>query len=239
MSIAGTAACLTLSLAVNYLLLFNEGLTPFGHSMASAVLVPLLVGIPLFAYVGISREELRRNKRELTRAASYDTLTACFNGTAFRSIVERRAAPPQQAGNRHGAFLIVEASGIRDIKMRYGLAWSDEALQLVAKTIRVNVRRGDIVGRTGTNEFVIFLPGCSEDNALDIGERIRAEVAGAYFAPDGQRDLLKASVGGVVFENDPGFDEMFSAAARLLVEAQPADRLRLSFIDRDQRLATH
>jgi diguanylate cyclase len=239
LAVAGTAACLALSLVVNYLLLFSGSLTPFGHSVISAIVLPLLIGVPVFLYAGIKREELRCYKRELTRSASYDALTACFNGMAFRSMVERRAAPQQQAGNRHGAFLVVEASGIREIRLRFGLAWSDEALQLVAETIRANVRSGDVVGRTGANEFGVFLPGASEDNALDIGERIRAEVAEAYFAPGGGGDLLKVSVGGVVFEKEHAFDEMFNAAGRLLVEAGPADRLRLSFIDRGVRAAVH
>lgn len=238
-TLAGTAACLVLSLAVNYLLLFNETLTPFGHSVASAAILPLLIGIPVFLFLGTRLEEIRRYRRELTRAASYDGQTGLFNSSAFGTMIERRTGPTQPAGRRHGAFLIIEIGKLREINMRYGRAWGDEALKVVVETIRATVRSDDIVGRISTNEFGVFLPGATEANALEVGERIRADIGAAYFGPAGETGLLDVSVGGVVFERDLTFDDMFRAAEELLVEAGPADRLRLSFIDRDPGPMAH
>ncbi|MEX0956676.1 MAG: GGDEF domain-containing protein [Rhizobiaceae bacterium] len=234
----GTAACLAASLAVNYLLLFSPTLTPFGRSVVSAVAVPLLIGMPVFLYVGTMREELRRYRRALTRAASHDLVTDCFNGSAFSSLIERRATQPQLAGQRHGAFLIVEVGKMREINMRFGFAWSDEALKLVAATIRASVRGGDIVGRISADEFGIFLPGAGEEQAAAVGERIRAGVKAAYFTPANEAGMLEVGVGGVVFEKDLSFDDMFRATERLMAEAGPAERMRLSFIDRGERPAT-
>lgn len=239
MTAGGTAACLALSLAVTYLLLFNPTLTPFGRSIAGAVLVPLLIGIPAFLYVGIMREQLRRYRRALTRAASHDVVTDFFNGTAFSSMIERRATQAQLAGQRHGAFLIVEVGRLREINARFGLSWSEEALKLVAATIRASIRSGDLVGRIGANEFGVFLPGAGEEQALAVGERIRAGVNAAYFTPANEAGMLEVRVGGVVFENDLSFDDMFRATEQLLAEGGPADRMRLSFIDRGERPAAH
>lgn len=238
-TLAGTAACLALSFVLNYLLLFSDRLTPFGHSIVSATALPLLIGVPLFLFIGLKLEEVRRYRHQLTRSASYDLLTDCLNGAAFTATVERRTAPPQPAGRRHGAFLVVELAGMRQITTRFGLAWGDEALKLVADTIRASVRAGDVVGRIGADRFGVFLPGASQENALEVGERIRAGVSDVCFAPGGEADLLHVSVGGVVFERELGFEDMFRAADRLLLEAGPAERLRLSVIDRQERPAAH
>lgn len=235
----GTAACLALSLAVNYLLLFGSTLTPFGRSVVSAVVVPLLIAIPVFSYLGIQREELRRYRRALTRAASRDLVTDCFNGTAFSSMIERRATQAQLAGQRHGAFLIAEVGKMREINMRFGFSWSEEALKLVAATIRTSIRSGDIVGRISANEFGIFLPGAGREQAVQVGERIRADVNAAYFTPAEKAGLLEVSVGGVVFEKNLSFDDMFRATEQLMAEAGPADRIQLSFIDRGDQPAAH
>jgi diguanylate cyclase (GGDEF)-like protein len=230
---------MVLSLAVNYLLLFSDTLTPFGRSIASAAILPLVIGIPVFAYAAVKLEEVRRYRRELTYAANHDRQTGFFNGAALGSMIERRAGEPQPVGKRQGAFLIVEAGKMRDINMRHGLAWSEEALKLIADTIRASVRGGDIVGRISANEFGVFLPGASEENAVEIGERIRVGVRAAYFAPGGEADMLEAKVAGVVFESDLSFDDMFRATEKLMAEAGPADRLKLSFLDRGDQIPLH
>jgi diguanylate cyclase (GGDEF)-like protein len=235
----GTAACLAVSLAVTYLLLFSPTLTPFGRNVAGAVVIPLVIGIPLFLYIGRMREELRRYKRTLTRTASHDLVTDCFNGTAFSSMIERRTAQTHVAGQKRGAFLIAEVGRMREINMRYGLSWSDEALKLVAAAIRASIRSGDIVGRISANEFGVFLPGAGEEQAVAVGERIRAGVNAAYFTPANEAGMLDVRVGGVVFERDLSFEDMFRATEQLMAEAGPTDLMRLSFIDRGEQPTPH
>ncbi|TIT58572.1 MAG: GGDEF domain-containing protein, partial [Mesorhizobium sp.] len=52
LTVLGTAACLILSLGLNYLLLFSEALTPFARSVITATLVPVAIGLPLFLLLG-------------------------------------------------------------------------------------------------------------------------------------------------------------------------------------------
>lgn len=64
--------------------------------------------------------------------------------------------------------------------------------------------------------FGVFLPGASEDDAKEIGERIRANVARVYFAPKGTEDVLAIGVGGTVFESELEFEDMFRSAEEQL-----------------------
>ncbi|TGS25361.1 GGDEF domain-containing protein, partial [bacterium M00.F.Ca.ET.180.01.1.1] len=61
----GTIGSLCVSLSLNYLLLFSETLTPFGRGMITATLLPLVICLPLFVFIGRNLAEIRRYRREL------------------------------------------------------------------------------------------------------------------------------------------------------------------------------
>ncbi|UCI07310.1 GGDEF domain-containing protein [Mesorhizobium sp. B1-1-8] len=226
LALLGTAACVGLSLGLNYLLLLSDGLTPFGRSVVTAVLLPIVIGLPLFVLLGWKQVETRRYRQELTRSGTYDQLTGTLNGAVFTSMVDRRAARP--AGPRSGAFLVIHPEHLSSINRRFGLGWGDEALRLVASAIKSSVRKEDLIGRIGNAMFGVFLPGASKQDASDIGERIRAQVGQIYFAPKGDKDVLAIRVGGVVFEHELAFEDMFRSAEEWLLEAQGEDGVKLS-----------
>jgi diguanylate cyclase len=65
------------------------------------------------------------------------------------------------------------------------------------------------------------LPGASEENAREVGERIRAGVAGVYFAPGqfaetGDKGMLAVNVAGVMFEDAPELQELYRVAGQHL-----------------------
>ncbi|MET3593163.1 MULTISPECIES: GGDEF domain-containing protein [Mesorhizobium] len=228
LSLLGTAGCVALSLGLNYLLLLSDALTPFGRSVITATLVPIVIGLPLFALLGWREVEIRRCRQELTRSGTYDRLTGCLNGAVFTSMVDRRAARP--AGPRSGAFLVIHPEHLASINLRFGLGWGDEALRLIASAIRSSVRKDDLIGRIGNSMFGVFLPGATKQEAKEIGERVRETVGQIYFAPKGDKDVLAIRVGGVVFEHELAFEDMFRSAEELLLEAQDEADLALSHI---------
>jgi diguanylate cyclase (GGDEF)-like protein len=222
----GLAGTLLLSIGLNYLLLFSEASSPFGRSVVTAILLPIIIGGPLFLFIGLQRAKLDHYRRELDKTATFDSLTGCLNREVFTSMVERRTRK-LPSGPRSGAFLVIHPQHISSINLRFGLGWGDEALRLIAATIQSSVRKEDLVGRIGTSMFGVFLPTATEDDAKEIGERIQASVARVYFAPKGTEDALTISVGGVVFESELEFEEMFRSAESLLssVEQQPEFQL--------------
>ncbi|MDW6026635.1 GGDEF domain-containing protein [Mesorhizobium sp. BAC0120] len=229
----GTAISLAFSLLVNYLLLFSDSLTAFVRSVIGAAVLPIMIGAPLSLALGYCLQEIRRQRRELTHSASHDRVTAFFNSSAFASVVDLRAAAKPKAGPRQGAFLIINADNLRAINMRYGFGWGEEALRLIAATIRSSVRSEDIVGRLGPGEFGIFLPGASENNARSVGERIRAGVAGVYFAPNqsvetGDQGMLSVRVAGVMFEDALEFQELYRVAEQHLSGTQEAGEVAIA-----------
>lgn len=183
-----------------------------GASFLSAV----AIGAPLTARVARLERDIRTHRRNTTRAATYDPATLFLNRGAFSGLVERRVEASARGGRRQGAFVIVDAGDVRSVSRKYGLDWGDEALRLIASAIRANVRTDDIVGRIGADQFGVFLAGASERDTAEICERIGNAVRAVYFAPGDSRAELTVTFGGIVFDNELGFDDMFRhASARL------------------------
>ncbi len=235
----GTAACVGVSVLLTYLLFFSETMSPLGRSLMLAIALPALIAAPLLAYIGLKQRELRAMNRHLNRLTTYDHTTGLMNGTALEAIVERRVSAGAGQEADHGGFLVVRIDNLSEINLRHGFHHGDEALRLVAARIRGSVRASDTVGRLGAAEFGVFLPGASDANAYDIGERIRAAIAGISFAPDGEDTLIRASTGGVVFDDDLGFGEMFRDAELQLARSGGGLALALATRGRTPRPIAH
>lgn len=227
LTLAGTLACLALSLLLNYLLLFSDALTPSRRSLVTALVVPVGIAAPMLLFLGWKITENRRLRAELKRHATYDGVTDCYRGAVFSSMVERRVRSGQRKDGG-GAFLIADAEHLNSIILRYGPEWGEEALRLISSTIRSSLRSEDMVGRLGTTEFGIFLHRAGEVEAAEVGRRIRDEVAKVYFAPDGKAAILTVRVGGVTVDAPRDFLSLFQAAQTQLSAVKHPDGVEIS-----------
>ena len=99
-------------------------------------------------------------------------------------------------------------------------------MRVISAAIKACLRSGDLVGRTGGEEFGVFLPGATENNAAHVAERIRSVISETLFEPGGKQCSLSVSVGAVVFESQLAFDDLFRAADTVLSTAKKEGRNR-------------
>jgi diguanylate cyclase (GGDEF)-like protein len=211
----GLPFAVLLSVLLAYGLLLVGALDSFGRAVVTTLLLPVMIGAPLLALIGVQRAQLRALSRSITSVTSRDPVTGMMNGTALAGMVDDRRSSARAARQR-GAFLVVDARQLDAVNRSYGFGWRDEALRHVAAAIRSAIRSGDMVARTGPDTFGVFLAGAEADDALAVGERIRAAVAATYFAPGGVADMLDVVVGGVVFDGQPRLEELYVQAIRTI-----------------------
>jgi diguanylate cyclase len=219
-TVFGPLTCTVIAVGLNSHLF--AGLDPlvYERAMASALILPLCVGTPIFFFFSLKLRELAVVNHRLGILAATDGLTACLNRNAFAAQVDLRVSTDK----RSGALLIVDADKFKLINDRYGHQTGDRALELIAETLRATVRAGDIVGRLGGEEFGIFLPNISPVSAGRVAERLRVAVADTGFIAEGKRHPLSVSIGGVVFDDEASFEALFQQADDRLYYAKQTGR---------------
>jgi diguanylate cyclase (GGDEF)-like protein len=125
---------------------------------------------------------------------------------------------------------MVDVDHFKPVNDIYGHAAGDAVLVELATRLGRSVRRYDLVGRWGGEEFCVIVPGIATEDALRrVGDTIRRAVAEAPYAiPDGKLIQLTASVGGVVaVEGLWSVEALVDAADRALYTAKRHGRNRV------------
>jgi diguanylate cyclase (GGDEF)-like protein len=112
----------------------------------------------------------------LTWRANYDGLTRLLNRSAFFEQFVAQAAHCQQQGQPI-AVIQLDVDHFKKVNDTWGHHAGDQALIRVASVISHTLRKYDIAGRIGGEEFCIVLPETSLTDATAVAERIRSRLA--------------------------------------------------------------
>jgi diguanylate cyclase (GGDEF)-like protein len=123
------------------------------------------------------------NQERLHRLSMYDMLTQVKNRRAFQQSLDSEVSRASRSGDML-SLLFVDLDYFKSVNDRYGHQTGDRALKTVAQHINQMLRKTDHVCRYGGEEFALILPQCSQRRALDIAERIRAQVSGLDIVND-------------------------------------------------------
>lgn len=160
--------------------------------------------------------------------ASTDGLTSCFNRVAFTTLVDAYLERvDQQERCRDGALLVMDVDHFKNVNDNFGHDAGDEALKLIAQSIKSTLREVDLVGRMGGEEFSVFLPGIAPDRVFLVAERIRETVKAANFCPEGTPCDLSISIGGATYVHTASFSELYKLADKKLYDAKRNGRNRV------------
>ena len=140
---------------------------------------------------------------EVEQQAQHDSLTGALNHGYFlvrlREEVERARAYSAQL-----SLIMLDLDHFKEYNDSFGHTVGDAVLRRVVQVIRVNLKRGDLVGRWGGEEFVVALPRCSRRDARQVAERIRKSMEGIKIDGQGDRPfpVPTASQGIAAFPED-------------------------------------
>ncbi len=177
----------------------------FWGAMILAILVPWGVGVPLSWYMSEQRAKWSSTAKRLTKAeeklreansllahkANYDGMTGLPNRAHFFDRIEKA-----RAASADSVLLMIDVDNFKQINDNFGHPVGDDALTLLARSFRKILRKDDLVGRIGGEEFGILLPDTSEAEGQIIGEMVRHEVEHIKFEPRaGVRHVMTVSIG--------------------------------------------
>ncbi len=155
------------------------------------------------------------------RKAVIDPLTGCLNRSSMEIRMDELEHQAVQSGD-HIGVIAIDIDHFKSVNDRFGHSVGDEVLQEVAYAIRRNLRRFELLYRTGGEEFVLLLPGANLEVSHALGEKIRTAVE--------EEDLSVGAVTislGVAAEQAPSdLEALVEQADQNLLRAKRAGRNR-------------
>jgi len=171
--------------------------------------------------------ELKQKEAALTRLASTDTLTGLANRRYFIEQLEAEMRRWLRSGNA-SALLMVDLDWFKQINDTWGHAAGDEVLRHFADVLRRSLRRIDLPGRVGGEEFAILLPGSSAEDALAAAERLRRNIENEPASTSFGVISFTVSIGATLFAvGDESPDQPLLRADRAMYRAKACGRNRV------------
>lgn len=172
----------------------------------------------------------QQRERSLLAEAMSDPLTGLAN---YRSLARNLELELDRA-QRYDlplSLLTIDLDGLKHINDELGHGAGNDAIRTVAAVLEGAVRKFETVARQGGDELSILLPNATRAEALQLGERLRAEVA--------RRSVrgLSLSISVGVASREPGdqgttVQSLVEASDDALYRAKRAGRNRVSAIAR-------
>ncbi|EHP44759.1 diguanylate cyclase [Cupriavidus basilensis OR16] len=175
-----------LLLSLVFILWFSRWISrPLGRLADDARMGATAEGIARIERIQARYVEADRLKKALLRGMSltsskldrlnHETITDALTGLRNRRGLDN-ALGLYELGGQSFAVITLDVDHFKSINDRYGHDVGDEVLKHIAGLMRAGSRGGDMICRSGGEEFVILLPGTTVENAFLIAERLREAV---------------------------------------------------------------
>lgn len=104
------------------------------------------------------------------------------------------------------SVLLVEVDHLRRMGETFGHFSSDAVLQETLRRLRELVRQYDSVGRTSEAEFLLVLPGCAMEPAIQQAKRVQTRISGKDYPLQSRSIRVTCSVGVACTDTFPHMD---------------------------------
>jgi len=200
---------------------------------ALVLLYPLaFIGVGIFA-VFLVAADLAETMRQL---ATVDLLTGIYNRRGFEDSADR-ALRNAQRQRQPLSVVVADIDNFKVINDRFGHPAGDAALRHFAARLERLVRRGDLIGRIGGEEFALLLVNTRAQDAIEVVERIRRDIAAMPVDGPG-RVKMTASFGVTGLRpGDTSLAALLARADRALYRSKTEGRDRVTSAEDMKELA--
>ena len=182
----------------------------------------LVITLVVLALVSLT---IRKYQRQLERMATRDKLTGLDN----RYVIENNTDLALRNADRRGeplTVVLVDIDHFKQINDQYGHLFGDQVIASVARQLRARLRESDLIGRWGGEEFLLLLPGCDLQQAMQLCETLRRQIAEQGVTVGDNRVRVTISLGLAGYQQGEEADTLFHRADQALYRAKAAGRNR-------------
>jgi len=167
-------------------------------------------------------QRLADQNRILHELANQDPLTKILNRRALFEALEE-AITRCELHKEDLCVLMLDIDHFKMVNDTYGHLAGDQVLKDVTAIIQKCIRRSDLLGRYGGEEFVVVFDGVGLEWSLQVSERVRSAIENHVF-----ENGLKLSIsGGVAVYSGQHSDLLVNEADEKMYEAKRSGRNKI------------
>ncbi|OIQ94632.1 putative diguanylate cyclase YdaM [mine drainage metagenome] len=190
----------------------------FDTAAGALCIFALAIGLVLMAY--------DRLKDELEYLVRHDYLTGTLTRRSFFDLLEAELSRSQRS-HCAPALLVLDLDHFKQVNDSHGHQMGDQVLQQFAQVVQGCLRRPDLLGRFGGEEFLVLLPDTPQQAANIVAKRICAAVADACVSGESSGVRYTVSIGVATAEDGIGVEQLLRRADEALYRAKARGRNRV------------
>lgn len=171
--------------------------------------------------------ERKRIEAELLEFATTDFLTQLPNRRHLMSQIEAELARMQRSTGHRAAVLMCDLDHFKSINDQWGHATGDLALRHFAGILRAQLRKSDVAGRVGGEEFAVLLSDADLTEAMAFARRVQQQLAQTPLLHGEQRIAMTLSIGITALTASDASDAALSRSDMALYQAKESGRNRI------------
>jgi diguanylate cyclase (GGDEF)-like protein len=229
--LAGIVAMLILGIygvRATFKLLHVGGEFSFAHFNApQSILILVLMFLSMAWNFGFLLMAIDRLRNEVADLALLDDLTGVGNRRHLLQRLTEECARSERSGEPF-ALLVIDLDGFKTINDTYGHAAGDACLQHFTLMAQTRLRPGDLLARTGGDEFCIVLPSSTLREGVMIARRVLEVCRQDAENCTGADVPIAVSIGVAQWtrETGPFPDRLIAAADHALYDAKKEGKNR-------------
>jgi diguanylate cyclase (GGDEF)-like protein len=190
------------------------------------LLLLITLGLILLSILGAWLIRTLRQKNIFRTSAQIDGLTQVSNRAHFMDC----STQAFKNTDSQTSVVLFDMDHFKKINDTFGHAAGDWVLKTVCDTVKTHLRKTDIFGRLGGEEFAISLSGITQEEVQALAERCRAAISEIDSNPCGFSFLITASFGLATrgIRGHVNFEETLAGADKALYFSKNEGRNRVS-----------
>lgn len=176
-------------------------------------------------------EDLQKAQASIRLLAEYDPLSLLYNRNSFEKLLEKEIDRADRSGEPL-CLLFIDVDNLKVVNDTYGYNVGDFLLKSIAEVIKKGIRKLDIAGRLGGDEFGIILPRANKKTARDVAERLRQEIIRKSLVVDNAEIHAGVSISIVCYPLDAkSKEEMISIGEGIMYAIKKEDKGSIKVVD--------
>lgn len=181
--------------------------------------------------LSIIRTKAERN-RNLRFLMERDSLTGLLNHSNLKENITLEILRAKRV-NSVLCFAMIDVDHFKNVNDTYGHPVGDRVLKSLARLLQDRLRRTDIIGRYGGEEFGIILLNTDGENAKRVMDEVRENFSRIKHKSDGEAFYVTFSCGIACFPSFTEAKEMNAAADKALYSAKESGRNKTVLVCND------